>query len=68
MVMKNACGRAEQTLQDSTTNLGGKAESTGEPWKNAGEIWKFPGPPSRKLSAGRDPVDMGAHQKSSRTL
>ncbi|GFY42640.1 uncharacterized protein TNIN_383241 [Trichonephila inaurata madagascariensis] len=69
MVMKNAVsGRARTDLAKTLRRIGGKAESTGEPWKNAGEIWRFPGPPSRKLSAGRDPVDMGAHQKSSRTL
>ncbi|GFY61848.1 hypothetical protein TNIN_352701 [Trichonephila inaurata madagascariensis] len=40
-------------------------ESLGKTQENLEISW----PSSRKLSAGRDPViDMGAHQKSSRTL
>ncbi|GFS44058.1 DUF1758 domain-containing protein [Trichonephila inaurata madagascariensis] len=59
------CVRKSQNRPCKTLRrIGGKDESTGEPWKNAGEIWRFPGPPSRKLSAGRDPVDMGERTRN----
>ncbi|GFY71942.1 hypothetical protein TNIN_425991 [Trichonephila inaurata madagascariensis] len=39
------CVRKSQNRPCKTLRrIGGKAESTGEPWKNAGEIWRFPGP------------------------
>ncbi|GFY63040.1 hypothetical protein TNIN_294381 [Trichonephila inaurata madagascariensis] len=69
MVMKNAVsGRARTDLARLYDELEGKLRALESLGKTQEKFGDFLAPPSRKLSAGRDPVDMGAHQKSSRTL